>query len=184
MMKRLSLIAAALAFWVAPVLADQDDPALDSLFAELGAPGHSLSYAQQLETEIWRRWYSHEDMEVAALFDEGLAHMRYGDLLAARQMFDEVIELAPAFAEGWNRRATVQYHLGEYQASLADIEETLAREPRHFGALFGRGLVYLELEEWEKAYQAFGETLEVNPYAVNAIQLREVLEAEHLGDPT
>ena len=167
-----------------PVFADQDDPELDALFVELQDQSLDLGAAQQLEGQIWQHWFHHDDEEVAAVMNEGGDHLRYGDLEAALQMFDEAVELAPDFAEAWNRRATVNYHLGRYEASLADIEETLAREPRHFGALFGRGLVFMGLEEWEKAYNAFGETLVVNPHAVNALTLRKAIEAEHLGDPT
>ena len=173
-----------LALGADPGFADQDDPELDTLFVELQDPSLDLGAAQQLEGLIWQHWFRHDDEEVAAVMNEGGDHLRYGDLEAALQMFDEAVELAPDFAEAWNRRATVNYHLGRYEASLADIEETLAREPRHFGALFGRGLVFMGLEEWEKAYNAFGETLEVNPHAVNALTLRKAIEAEHLGDPT
>lgn len=185
-MKKTRCLLVALACWLlaGAALADQDDPELGPLLDELADPSLDLPYAQQLETMIWSHWFRHDDEAVAAVMNEGGDHLRYGDLEAALQMFDEAVELAPDFAEAWNRRATVNYHLGRYQESLADIEETLAREPRHFGALFGRGLVYMGLEEWQKAYDAFGETLKVNPHAFNADTLRKAIEAEHLGNPT
>jgi len=172
------VLSATLAF------ADQDDPELDELFAALQDPSLTLGAAQQLETLIWSHWFRHDGEEVVLVMNEGGDHLRYGNLEAALERFDKAVELAPDFAEAWNRRATVNYHLGRYEDSLADIEETLAREPRHFGALFGRGLVYMGQEEWKKAYDAFGETLEVNPHAVNAITYRKAIEEEYLGNPT
>lgn len=190
-MKRDAMLRSAMGYLIGlllalpgAALADQNDPELGPLFVQLQDPELDLGTAQQLETLIWQHWFRYDDDEVAALMNEGGDHLRYGDLEAALQMYDEAVALAPDFAEAWNRRATVNYHLGRYQESLADIEEVLVREPRHFGALFGRGLVYMGLEEWEKAYEAFGETLVVNPHAVNAITLRKAIEAEHLGSPT
>ena len=79
-----------------------------------------------------------------------------------------IVAIAPGFAEGWNKRATVHYLLGNYDKSLTDIAETLALEPRHFGALSGRGLVYMALEEEELALDSFEAALEVYPLAHGA----------------
>jgi tetratricopeptide (TPR) repeat protein len=74
-----------------------------------------------------------------------------------------VIRRRPDFAEGWNRRATVHFMAGDYRRSLADCDEVMKRNPRHFGALAGYGQIYLQLEEYEKAIEYFQRALEVNP---------------------
>ena len=102
------------------------------------------------------------------------------DYGSALETFEVMVGLAPDFAEGWNKRATVHWLLGNYQDSLDDIDKTLALEPRHFGALSGRGLVYINLEEWELALQAFDDALDVYPQMVgprvNADAIRMMLE--------
>jgi tetratricopeptide (TPR) repeat protein len=97
----------------------------------------------------------------------------------AAATFGEVIKQAPDFAEGWNKRATVYYLMGEYDRSLADCEEVVRRNPIHFGALSGFGLNYLEKGQLERAVEYFERALAVNPNLgqVEAAlrQLREIL---------
>jgi tetratricopeptide (TPR) repeat protein len=163
----------------APAAADQNDPRLDGLFGQLrevSAPGA----ARGIEAQIWHLWITHEDHAVNGLMEQGLSAMNrrdYGDALA---VFEEMIAQAPDFAEAWNKRATVNWLLGNQQSSLADIERTLALEPRHFGALSGRGLVYTELEEWDLALESFEAALAVHPTMrgprVNAEAIRQLLQ--------
>lgn len=159
--------------------ADQNDPRLEAYFAQLLAAKDAQS-AQPSETSIWRIWFEHEDEAVRILMREGGAALDRGDARSAMRNFDQVIAIAPGFAEGWNRRATLNYLIGAYEASLADIEETLALEPRHFGALSGRGLVYSQLEKWESALQSFEAALEVYPSMqgarINAEEIRRDLK--------
>ena len=72
-----------------------------------------------------------------------------------RPCFSRLIERAPAFAEGWNKRATVRYMAGDYEASIADCRETLARNPNHFGALSGQGLCHFALDQHREAAALF-----------------------------
>jgi len=94
--------------------------------------------------------------------------MNFNDHAAALGAFDEIIRLAPGFAEGWNKRATIHYLLGNYDASAADIESTLALEPRHFGALSGLGLVRIAQGDEAKALEAFEAALAVHPHLPGA----------------
>jgi tetratricopeptide (TPR) repeat protein len=154
----------ALAFLLAggPALADQRDARLPDLFQQLqGASGAGA--ARAVEARIWGIWYEHDDDAIVLLMRQGRAAMARHDHRSALRSFDQVVTIAPDFAEGWNARATLYYLMDRYEDSLADIERTLALEPRHFGALSGRGLVYSALEKWELALRSFEAALAVNP---------------------
>ena len=119
------------------------------------------------ESEIWAIWQHPPN-------DTALQMMRYArdaldkrDFESAIKLLDKLVAYAPDFAEAWNQRAIVQYFAADYAASLRDIEQTLALEPRHFGAMAGRGQVYLSLNELELALQAFEAALEWNPWMAN-----------------
>ena len=170
-------ILAVLALSLAgPAAADQTDQRLDALFGEL-VTTRDGSRAEDIEQTIWAIWREHGDGAVVALMEQGYRAMAARDARAAGRAFDQVVKLAPDFAEGWNARATLNYLIGSYPASLADIERTLALEPRHFGALSGQGLVYAALEEWDRSLASFEAALEVNPHMdgarANASALRE-----------
>ena len=173
------LVALALG-WSATAAADQNDPRLDDLFAQL-AGNLTASQARQVESQIWRIWYGYDGdhEEVDRLMAMGRFANRSGYIDLAHTFYSQVIEADPEFAEGWNRRATVNYLRGALDESLADIEQTLALEPRHFGALAGRGLVYLALNEPERALAAFEAALAVNPHLsgarANAETLRDLV---------
>lgn len=82
------------------------------------------------------------------------------------------------FAEAWNKRATLHYLLGNYEESLADIEQVLELEPRHFGALSGKGLVHLQRGELTRAKEAFTALLSVHPNSPGARNNLELIEQE------
>ena len=111
---------------------------------------------------------------------EGVAAMQRRDYPAALRSFDSMVDLAPEFAEGWNKRATLYYLMGAYENSLDDIVRTLELEPRHFGALSGRGLILQDLGRDEEALTAFEAALDLNPQMPgarhNADALRKSLE--------
>ena len=94
--------------------------------------------------------------------------------------YSEVIRRIPAFAEGWNRRATVLYLAGEYQKSLADCDEVMKRNPQHFGALAGYGQIYFKLERYDKAIEYWRRALEVNPN-MTGVEIN-IKDAEQLLD--
>jgi len=148
-----------------PVLADQNAPQLQELFQQLhDAPDPNA--ARRIERRIWVLWTRHEDSAVSELMKTGLGQMEKRDYGSALETFEEMVALAPDFAEAWNKRATVEWLLGNYQASLTDIDRTLSLEPRHFGALSGRGLVYISLEKWDLALEAFQDALAVYPQMI------------------
>lgn len=177
---RATILAIFALFLAGSAAADQTDARLDALFDELGTTRDS-SRAEAVERSIWAIWREHRDGAVVALMDQGYRAMAARDARAARRAFDQVVELAPDFAEGWNARATLHYLTGSYPASLADIERTLALEPRHFGALSGRGLVYAALEEWDRSLSSFEAALEVNPHMEGARANANAIR-EEIGD--
>ena len=115
------------------------------------------------ERALWEVWSRSGDRDIDRLFAIGVEQMNDQHGAAAVQTFSEIIRRKPEFAEGWNKRATVYYVLGEYTKSLADCDEVMKRNPYHFGALSGYGMIYMELNEPARALTYFERALAVNP---------------------
>ncbi|OLB10317.1 MAG: hypothetical protein AUG80_02945 [Candidatus Rokubacteria bacterium 13_1_20CM_4_68_9] len=115
------------------------------------------------ERALWEVWSRSGDRDIDRLFAVGVEQMNDQQGAAAVQTFSEIIRRKPEFAEGWNKRATVYYVLGEYAKSLADCDEVMKRNPYHFGALSGYGMIYMELNEPARALTYFERALAVNP---------------------
>jgi tetratricopeptide (TPR) repeat protein len=145
-----------------PGFADQTDPRLAPLFEQLKTVSQPIE-AAVIEQQIWEIWLQPIDPAVHAMMDRGINAMDRGEYRAALDAFDQVVEIAPDFAEGWNKRATVHFIVNNLHQSLADISATLKLEPRHFGALSGRGLVFIKLRQLEPALLAFEEALALSP---------------------
>lgn len=163
-----------------PALADQKDPRLPGLFQALAA-APSPELAQPVELRIWEIWFEHPDPVVAKLMENAVRAMAVDDYATAQRALDQVVKLAPDFAEGWNRRATLYFLMGKIDESLADIDTVLALEPHHFGALSGQGLCYLAKENLEAAAESFKHALDVNPQMEGAKANLEALK-QILGD--
>ena len=159
-----ALFAGALAISVS---ADQSDPRLDELFERIKQTTDSLE-AERFEREIWRIWVISDKPGINQLMEQGIEAMTSGNVDVAIGFFTKIIERAPGFAEGWNKRATAHYLNGDFSASVEDIERTLALEPRHFGALSGMGLIFLSQGDQIGALTAFERVLEINPHAKGA----------------
>ena len=155
--------------------ADQNDPALDDLFEQL-AVTTSDEEASNITREIWQRWTANDDPDVSQLMQIGIRALNYSTYRKALQSFDRVIEMAPEFAEGWNKRATLYYHIKEYRRSIDDIKKTLRLEPRHFGAWSGLGLVSIAQENYAGALAAFKKALSINPHISNIRRYVQKLE--------
>ncbi|MBL8669652.1 MAG: tetratricopeptide repeat protein [Alphaproteobacteria bacterium] len=156
------LLGGALLGAPVPLRADQTDPRLPKLFETLRSADAPAAQAMA-ERLIWSIWASVEDKVVDQLMDAAGALMGQRELDKALPLLDRVVETAPDFAEGWNRRATLHYMMGAYDRSVADIQRTLALEPRHFGALSGLGLIYMALDNPKAALKAFEQALAINP---------------------
>ena len=133
---------------------------------------------QLAEATLWEVWSRSGDTEVDALFANGVQEMSEGRLKEAVATFTTIIRRKPEFAEGWNKRATVYYLMGEYQKSLADCDEVMKRNPFHYGALSGYGMIYGQLDEPQRALEYYEQALGVNPNLEGVRNAIEILRNE------
>lgn len=125
---------------------------------------------------LWMIWSRSGDKAVDRLFARGMQQMSLGELDSALATFSRVVQKKPAFAEGWNKRATVRFMLGDDAASLKDCEETLKRNPMHFGALSGMAHIHLRRGDPELALRAYTRALQANPNLEDGQAMLELLE--------
>jgi len=181
-MMKAGAIAIALACWLTtPVTADQHDPSLSALFGAL-ASSHTPREAARIEAAIRAIWLQSGDPAIDEMLASGMRAIEERDIDVALEVLDEVVARAPYFAEGFNQRATALFLARDYDASLADIERVLVLEPRHFGALSGRGLIHLARGAYYLALVDFQAVLAIDPFDMEArryvILLRHRLGAE------
>ncbi len=129
-----------------------------------------------VESAIWSVWSRSGDETVDRLFAVGVEQMGQRQLEAAAETFSRIIQRRPEFAEGWNKRATVYFLLGDYGRSLADCDEVMARNPYHWGALSGYGMIYMQLDQPARAIDYLEKALAVNPNLDQVAQTIEVLK--------
>lgn len=103
---------------------------------------------------------------------------------AALDFLDEVTVLDPAYAEGWSRRATLHYTMGDNRKAMADIAEVLKREPRHFGALAGMAGILTETGKDDLAMKAWERYLDIYPADRDAQEAVEKLSEKLAGNRT
>jgi tetratricopeptide (TPR) repeat protein len=130
--------------------------------------GNDPALAAKAEATLWQIWCRSGIPEVDLLLRQGIEAMERQEMEEARALFTRIIEQAPDFAEGWNKRATVRYVAEDYAGSIADCEETLARNPNHFGALSGQGLCHMALGQYREAAALFRRALAVHPHLTAA----------------
>jgi tetratricopeptide (TPR) repeat protein len=129
-----------------------------------------------VESATWAVWSRSGQEDVDRLFAVGVEQMTHRQLDAAVETFTRVIQRRPDFAEGWNKRATVYYLLGDLRRSLADCDEVMARNPYHWGALSGYGMIYMQLDQPARAIEYLEKALAVNPNLDQVAQTIETLK--------
>ena len=151
--------------WSALAQEGRSNAMLDTLFAKLQTATDPMAI-QSLEAAIWEQWVMVPDRAQRELMMRGIAEMQQRQLRESVETFSKLIDMAPELSEAWNKRATAHWLLGEFQASLSDICETVKREPRHFGAYSGLGMIRAEMGEYAKAVAAFELARTYNPHIV------------------
>ncbi len=142
--------------------AENRDEILNNLFKDLKIYKADSSYI--IEQKIWEIWSTHPFNEkLTSRLAEGSSFVRAKQYSKAINIFTELIEEDPSWAEAWNKRATVLYLIEDYEGSQKDIDEVLKLEKRHFGALAGQGLVNLKLKNYEKAIKSYQQVLKIYP---------------------
>ena len=154
----------------------QDDEKLDTLFVRLYEANDRVE-ARNIEGLIWQIWLESGDEELDKRMRQGIFAMNNRDFETSLRAFDAVINVAPEYAEGWNKRATLYWLMGELEKSIQDIERTLELEPRHFGALSGLGMIRKAQKRPADAIDAYKQALEIYPTMPNA-----AAEIRLLGD--
>jgi tetratricopeptide (TPR) repeat protein len=135
-----------------------EQEALDAL------KGDDPELAATAEAILWRSWCRSGDAAIDRIFRAGVEAMQRQKFAEAEELFSRVIELKPDFGEGWNKRATVRFMMQNFQTSIADCQQTLARNPNHFGAASGQGLCHMSLGEFREAAVCFRRALEIHPH--------------------
>ena len=182
---RILVIALGLVIFAAPGLSqdssvptekssaqDTREVALDRLFASLHKTSDEQA-AKAVEEKIWELWSRFDSPTAQVLLGQAVVAMGASENAASLEILDRIVASYPTYAEAWNKRATLHFALGNYEASLRDIDKVLELEPRHFGALAGRGMIYQTQENWTAALNAYREALSMNPSMTgikNAIQ--------------
>ena len=174
------IVAAVLPLFLTCAAAAAEDTAkLDGLFDRLKSA--QAAEAGRIETEIWIEWSKSGSPALDLLLQRGRDAMEMGDTAQAIAHFSAVIDHDPAFAEGWNGRATAYYQAGEFGPSLADIGRVLTLNPRHFGALVGLAAMLEESGNTEKALAAYRAAQDIHPHLDGVAEAIQRLEAQETG---
>lgn len=126
--------------------------------------GDDRARAARAEAALWAMWCRSGRAELDSRLAEAIAAMERRDFAGSERILTELIATAPGWAEAWNKRATVRYLAGDHAGAIADCIETLARQPRHFGALAGQGLCHMALQQFPAAAALFRRALDVHPH--------------------
>jgi len=164
-MRRFVLAFAAaltLASCGADTRAARADPELDGLFEQLHQAPDAAA-ATPIQQAILAKWSDSGSPTVNILLERATAAAAEGDQELAEGFLDQASALAPDYAEPWRLRANIAYGVEDYAGAIEAIQETLKREPRHFGAMAGLGLIYEELGQQRAALEAFRAALVIHP---------------------
>ncbi len=182
-MNRLLLFfVAALGMMATAAWAETDKDRLDGLFEKLKAAPDHVS-ADVVAGQIKRLWMHSGSDTADLLMERADTALEHQDMPLSIELLDRLVMLAPDWAEAWNRRATLFYLMDDYPRAMSDIAETLKREPRHYGAIAGMGLVFLQRGNKKLAYEAFERVLAIYPQLETAQKAVEELRPEVEGSP-
>jgi Tfp pilus assembly protein PilF len=115
------------------------------------------------------------------LLERGREALEAGEIDVAIEHLSALVDHAPDFAEAYNARATAYFQAGHYGLALEDIRQTLARNPRHFGAMSGLALILEEIGEEKGALEAWRGVEALHPQREGVRQAIERLERQVEG---
>ena len=157
-----------------PLKADQYDLRLKNLFNQLQETEIETEI-ESITINIWDIWHETNDPKISSDFFKGIGLMHNGNIETSINYFTKVIEANPNFAEAWNKRATAYYLLGDFDKSMIDINQTLKLEPRHFGALDGMALIFIQEKKYENALDIYDEIIKIFPKSKTTNQKKEFI---------
>ena len=175
-MFKIFIISISILFASKIAIADQNDPRLNNLFKKLNET-ENQDEIRDLISDIWNIWYEVDDPKVIEYFEKGIQAMNIRNYPLAIRFFNNLIEEDPNFAEGWNKRATVHFMMGNFDQSMQDIIKTLELEPRHFGALDGMGLIFIHQGQFQQAIDVYDKMLEIFPFSVKTMDKKERIQS-------
>ncbi len=192
MMRRSTFVCAVLLALSAPAFAQSAPPAtapapaptqreqLDELFSRLAAAKDSDETAG-IVAMIDRLQLRSGSATSDLLMQRAVATMERGDYSVSLSLLDAIVDLQPDWAEGWNKRATARYLSGDAKGAVADIAQTLARNPRHLGALAGLGMILEDSGQREQALRAYQRALEIAPHWTPIVEAEARVKAALAG---
>ena len=162
-------------------LFSQSNEKIEVLLDEL-ALAQSSNEALSIRKQIWLLWLDgYKDQKNKQKIDFALKLFNSGDLEKADRAFSEIIKLEPGYVEGWNKRATLKFLLGDFNRSLLDIQEVLKRQPRHFGAISGSGLIHMHNKNFKDAYNSYKKLSQIDPLNEDSKRFLPMLENKIFG---
>ncbi len=156
------------------------DQRLDKLFSDLKRERNEKA-AERIAGRIWQEWSQSGSASIDLMMQWSQKAVEEQKYDVALDFLDQVVTLDPTYAEGWNRRATVHFLTKSYAKSMADINETLKLEPRHFGALSGLAQIMADTGRKQDALKAWQRVLDVYPMLRNAQDQVATLSEELAG---
>ena len=162
---------------------DAKSVGLEFLLNELG-DASSIDFANRTRLQIWNIWTNKISFDNKKKLEAALYKFNTGEFKLAEDAFSEIISIEPSFMEAWNKRATIRYILGDFEGSLEDIGEVLLREPRHFGAISGLGLIYMAQKKYDKALKSYLRLKDIDPMNIEVRNFIPILEFYVYGEST
>lgn len=179
---RASVSIIAMAWSADGALAETDHVILDRLFSELKA-ATTPEEASRKAVAIQKLWMETKSPTLTLLMNRAMKALAEDEVPLAIELLSRVIAEKPDLVEAWNQRATAFYILGDIPRSLADVAETLKREPRHFGALSGLGMIMMDQGRMTQARTAFEKALALYPLLKSAREAIDLIDKSQQASP-
>ncbi|HLH11841.1 MAG TPA: tetratricopeptide repeat protein [Methylovirgula sp.] len=154
--------------------------ALDQLFKRLSA-ANDADEASGIASAIERVWMETDSDTASLLMSRAMAAQQAGHLPLALELYDKVILLEPNWAEAWDKRATTRFLGNDLVGAMADLQQTLKLEPRHFSALVAMGFIFEKQGYDRHALEAFRKALMLNPQQPEIKAIVDKLQVEVEG---